>query len=44
MPFIALAIVAIVAIAAISERGGKLEFGSTGLKLDIDDESDDPKL
>jgi len=36
MPFIALAIVAIVAITAMTERGGKLTFAPDGLKLDLD--------
>jgi len=36
MPFIALAIVAIVAICAMTERGGELTLAPDGLKLDLD--------
>lgn len=36
MPFIALAIVAIVAITAITEKGGELKLTPEGLSLDID--------
>ena len=36
MPFIALAIVAIVAITAITEKGGELKLGANGLTLDVD--------
>jgi hypothetical protein len=36
MPFIALAIVAIVAITAIADRGGAIKLSPNGLELDIE--------
>ena len=44
MPFLALAFVAIVAITAITEKGGQLKLAPAGLTLDIDGTSNIPEV